>query len=266
MKEGEMLAFSVGGLPLEEKQVCDENKCWNQISRFYLAEVSSCSMGINAESKGFVMKLSKDTQIYYSSVDNNSNSYISETVKTDLDDVELSINDSEPVINSDKGGELDVKSEQKEENTLTDQDVIEEPECECPEEEEETVEKEIPETPEVEEKEEEPVVEKEIETVESDEPIREDYESYEEFAKAVQEYADNLKAKKPATEKQLDELRKEVAELKKALEEKTSEDVITEVVRKSRRVKQPDTDDFEIDLDAKLALVTKSQRPRSKLQ
>ena len=55
-KNGEMLSFSIGGVPMAKEHKCDEDKCWNEITKLYLAEVSSCDEGMNAESKAFILK------------------------------------------------------------------------------------------------------------------------------------------------------------------------------------------------------------------
>lgn len=62
MQKGELLEFSIGGLPLETENKCDEDKCWTEITRLYLGEVSSCENAINVESKAFIIK-SEDTKI-----------------------------------------------------------------------------------------------------------------------------------------------------------------------------------------------------------
>ena len=247
MNKGEMLAFSVGGLPLAQEHKCDEEKCWNEITKFYLAEVSSCSKGVNAESKAFIMKhnLDKDTQIYYSSVVNNSNGYIGETEKTQLDEGSITLTDSDMQISPETEDDDIFTSKQEEENTLNETEkVIEETECEEIEEETETVEKEIS-TEEVEEE----VVEKT-----SDEPIRGDYGSFEDFAKAVNDYNEELKSKTPITEKKLDEKLESFKEdILKSIKELTSEETIGEVVKKSVAVKKAEP--VTIDYDRKKAFL-----------
>jgi len=227
MGEGHMLAFSVGGLPLEQKKICDDDKCWNEISKFYLAEVSSCERGINAESKGFIIKFDKDTQYYYHRVDSSSNGYIVETVKNNVDEDLSSTTGSNVEINQ---PDEDSDFKQKEENTLTDEPIQEE-ECPCeePVEEETPVEKKI-------EPVEEPVEEEDI-VEKSDEPNRKDFDTPAEFFKAYTAYFEKMKETQPITEKQLDEkLEAFKDELLKAIGEKTSEEVIGEVVKKSMKV------------------------------
>jgi replicative superfamily II helicase len=90
-------------------------------------------------------------------------------------------------------------------------------------------------------------IEKEVPVV-SDEPIREEYESFSEYADAVTAYNTSLKAKKPITEKELDEKLSQLKEdIMKMLEEKTSDENIGEVVKKSVAIRktEPTVIDYE---------------------
>ena len=56
MKQGRLMCFSIGGFPLKSEYKCDDEKCWREITKLYLAEVSSCDRGVNQESRATVLK------------------------------------------------------------------------------------------------------------------------------------------------------------------------------------------------------------------
>jgi len=57
-KKGKLLAFSVGGrvLPGGREVKCDDGTCWQEIIRLDLHEVTACEMGRNPEAKAFLLK------------------------------------------------------------------------------------------------------------------------------------------------------------------------------------------------------------------
>jgi len=58
MKKGELMSFSIGGrvLPGGREVKCDENKCWTEIVRLELYEVTSCDQGKNPKAKAFILE------------------------------------------------------------------------------------------------------------------------------------------------------------------------------------------------------------------
>jgi len=56
MEDEKLLSFSIGGIPIKKEHKCDDEKCWTEITKLYLAEVSSCEKGVNQESKAFILK------------------------------------------------------------------------------------------------------------------------------------------------------------------------------------------------------------------
>ncbi|MHC1572165.1 MAG: HK97 family phage prohead protease [Methanosarcinales archaeon] len=58
MKKGELMSFSIGGrvLPGGREVKCDEDRCWTEIVRLELYEVTSCDQGKNPKAKAFILE------------------------------------------------------------------------------------------------------------------------------------------------------------------------------------------------------------------
>lgn len=56
MRSGKYLSFSVGGQVLKDRVKCRESKCFREILRLDLHEVSSCMSGVNQAAKAFILK------------------------------------------------------------------------------------------------------------------------------------------------------------------------------------------------------------------
>ncbi|RLI87710.1 MAG: hypothetical protein DRP01_00875 [Archaeoglobales archaeon] len=58
MKKGQLMSFSIGGrvLPGGREVRCDENKCWTEIVKLELYEVTSCDEGKNPKAKAFIVE------------------------------------------------------------------------------------------------------------------------------------------------------------------------------------------------------------------
>jgi len=273
-QEGKLLSFSIGGLPLAEERRCDTDKCWTEITKLYLAEVSSCDKGINAESKAFILKeLSKqreETQSLLPSGSNKQNNYIGENTVNQLDDTEgVNVSSDEEPKETVKQSTLaeehrDTESDAKpiEEKKLDNEPLEpEEPIVEPVVEDEEPVEK-APE-PVKEPISEEPAAEEPEPVEKTGEPLREDFDSPDAFMKAYKAWYDSEKEKEPITMKTLDE---KLTSFKKDLLESLSDVEIDgaklgEVVKKSVKVIQK-TSPVVIDLASREKFLYKGNAPR----
>ena len=56
MKRGELMSFSIGGRVLDRDVKCDDNKCWTEIVKLELYEVTSCDQGKNPKAKAFIVE------------------------------------------------------------------------------------------------------------------------------------------------------------------------------------------------------------------
>ncbi|RLI97840.1 MAG: hypothetical protein DRP00_03330 [Candidatus Aenigmatarchaeota archaeon] len=58
MKKGKLMSFSIGGrvLPGGREVKCDDNKCWTEITRLELYEITSCDEGKNPKAKAFILE------------------------------------------------------------------------------------------------------------------------------------------------------------------------------------------------------------------
>jgi len=58
MKKGELMSFSIGGrvLPGGREVKCDGDKCWTEIVKLELYEVTSCEQGKNPKAKAFILE------------------------------------------------------------------------------------------------------------------------------------------------------------------------------------------------------------------
>lgn len=281
-QEGKLLSFSIGGLPLAEEKKCDSYKCWTEITQLYLAEVSSCDKGINAESKAFILKQLSPTHEQTPNLpltgSNKEYNYIGENPENQVDDTpsaedssdEEQIHKTEQSQIVEDGGTEEIV-EPKEENTLDNENLeneaepVEEPVVEDEEQVEKSPESVEPKEDEpVEKTEEEPEEEEEEPVVEkTDEPLREDFDSLRAYSKALAEYVKAEAAKEPVTMKTLDE---KLEEFKKSLLESLKDVEIEgvklgETVKKSVRVKR-NVLPVAIDLKAKENALYKTAEPR----
>jgi len=57
MKKGELMSFSIGGrvLPGGREVRCDDDKCWTEIVKLELYEITSCEEGKNPKAKAFIL-------------------------------------------------------------------------------------------------------------------------------------------------------------------------------------------------------------------
>lgn len=276
-EEGKLLSFSIGGLPIAEERKCDSDKCWTEITQLYLAEVTSCDKGMNAESKAFILKqLSKQpegTPTPLPESSNKQNNYIGETGEKQLDDTEGAA-DSSDGEQTQKTRENEIAEEPsvtegvvKEEKTLDNEPLEDEnPEVEPVDEEENPVTKapEVnePEADAPEELEEPEVEEPAVEKI--GEPKREDFDTADAFFKAFKDWFDAEKAKEPVTMKMLDEkldaLKEEI--LKGLGNAEVDGTKLLDIVKKSVRVNTKQ-DDVVIDMDKKKSMLLKHAAPRA---
>ncbi|MCJ7763272.1 HK97 family phage prohead protease, partial [Candidatus Bathyarchaeota archaeon] len=58
MKKGRLLSFSIGGkiLPNGRETKCSNGRCWDNIVKLELSEVTSCNEGVNSEAEAFILK------------------------------------------------------------------------------------------------------------------------------------------------------------------------------------------------------------------
>ena len=275
-QEGKLLSFSIGGLPLEEKHKCDSDKCWTEITKLYLAEISSCDKGINAESKAFILKeLSKErepTPMLQLDGSNKQYNYISETPEKQVDDtISAAVSsDEEPKETIKESTLVEEHSDTEgivkpiEEKTLDKEPLEnEEPEVEPVVEAEEPVEK-APEP--VKEPTEDTPVEKPIEEApveKTGEPKREDFDSAEAFFKAYGEWFESEKEREPVTMKTLEEkleaFKQDLLKNLSAVEVEGAK--LGDIVKKSVRV-QKQVLPVVIDVDEKEKALYKGNYPR----
>jgi len=211
--DGRMLKFSIGGLPLETEKRCDEDKCWTEITKLYLAEVSSCENPVNKESTAFIIKDSEQPNLPLNGSDNYQEVdkvYIGETPKSDMisasgnTDCGCGISDT-----VDKSNESEADKETEGIDKMPEEEIIKPNTEDSPSETEKTDEVQEESVEPVEKKEEKPEDEEEDEeeeVVKTDEPQRTDYETPDAFFKAYKTWIEFNEKNRPITKGELSQM------------------------------------------------------------